>query len=137
MRAIGIAALIALSGCSLVFMETLPDNYTTAQEPRCTTSAGWPLWDLLIAGTNLVVGAASFIQSERLLSEYSEDDPRDEDDISDVKKQRNTAMLLSGSVAVVYGSSMVYGLRQSSKCKEARAARDAYQRSGSGAERSR
>lgn len=116
---------LAASGCSLVFMETLPSNHQPQQEPRCTTTQGWALWDTLIAGSYLALGVGTYIQSERLLDDLHEGDPRDDDDISDIRRSRNNFLLLAGAGLSAYGYSAVYGSIQSGECAEARAKHDA------------
>lgn len=137
MRTLLLTLAVSLSGCSLVFMETLPANHTPKQEPRCTASRGWVAWDLVITAANIASGVVAIVTANSALNDLNEDDPRDEDDIDSIKRQRTAAVVLSSGLALTYGASAFYGTRQAGKCEDARAARDAYQRSASGGQHSK
>ncbi len=62
MRNLLIVALLAIGGCSWIFMEHLPSHYSaTTDEPRCTATRGFAIVDGLSVAADLAVGVESAI----------------------------------------------------------------------------
>jgi hypothetical protein len=123
MRLAALCALV-LSGCSVLFMETVPDKWTPATEPRCTDTSGWVLWDLLIA-----VGDGATIPLA--LSNRSHENTGDMT-LNDQQRSNNQTMgLIAGAAAVdaaIRVASIVYGTHQGTRCGDARKKRDVFVR---------
>lgn len=96
--------LLACAGCAVLFQEHLPDDHTPAQEPRCSTSPGWYLWDALIAAGD----AALILDADQVAPGNTQ--------------QLVTVAALSG---IAHGISAIRGISWRSDCEEARAAWDA------------
>lgn len=110
---------ISLSGCALLFQESLSANYSPRKsEPYCSTSAGWPIVDMVFGASNaaLAIGAAGI---EPETSGYEEVDQE--------ANTRRTAYIVSGVAgALIHGISAATGFGWANECKEAREKRAAY-----------
>lgn len=51
---LALLATVPLSGCSLLFVDGPPKTYTPPQYVHCSSSPGWPVFDTVVAGLELV-----------------------------------------------------------------------------------
>lgn len=125
MRATAALVAFALSGCSALFMETVPDKWTPATEPRCTETGGWIAWDVLIAvGDGITIPVA-------LAGKTHEEFP-DSYEVSGAQRNnnqsRNIIAIVAGVDAAVRILSAIHGNGAQDRCVAARKQRDAYVR---------
>jgi hypothetical protein len=92
--------LLLLPGCSWIFVDRLPENHGSRREYNCTTSSAAPVVDTILTATNL--GSSLYVAGQ------------------DNVKNREAAVTLGLTVAVVWASSAVYGYRATSECREAK-----------------
>lgn len=111
-RALGAALAVCTSGCSVLFMERLPESYDVRRsEPHCSTSMGFVIWDGAIAVLD-VATVPLLLQSDSELS------------------STNETLLLATVMgdAVLHVISAAIGASWANECAEARQQRAAYSR---------
>jgi hypothetical protein len=116
-------AALALSGCSALFMEKVPDKWTPATEPRCTETGGWIAWDVLIAlGDGIAIPIA--------LSGKTHEEFPDSYEASGAQRNsnqsRNLIAIAAGVGAAAHLLSAVHGNNAQDRCIEARKRRDVF-----------
>ena len=98
-------ALTLASGCSLIYMDRIPDDQPASATPRCTTTRGYAATDLFW-GLYSGAGVAASVDSG------GDDD---------------TAVgFFAAAVAVLYLYSALQGFDRVDRCRNARAAHDAW-----------
>jgi hypothetical protein len=104
MGKLGIAVfVVALSGCSVLFMEKPPEQWKPPQPLHCTTSTGWSAWDMLQAVGHAVVGGWAVYERDALGG-----------------KTTGALVSINGFFAIAHGASAVYGSKQAARCQELR-----------------
>lgn len=108
-----VANLLSVGGCSVLFMEKLPDDYDPRkEEPRCTASQGFAVWDAVIAGGD----AAALLL---VANADTQGDPK-------AKNAQQTFMIALAAEGVMHLVSGIMGSSWASECTLARAERDAF-----------
>lgn len=60
-KALGLVIVAWLGGCSMLFVEHVPETYNPKlTEPYCTGNKGFVVWDGLLAATHIVDGGVNF-----------------------------------------------------------------------------
>jgi hypothetical protein len=54
------AFVLALGGCSVIFMERVPTDHVRGETVHCTSTKGFAIWDAAMAGVAAVGAAAAF-----------------------------------------------------------------------------
>ncbi len=104
--AIGLALTLA-SGCSLIYMDRIPDDQPASATPRCTTTRGYAATDLF---WGVYYGAAVAAAVD-----------------SDTSGEADTAAgVFAAAVAVLHLYSAWQGFDRVDRCRKARAAHDAW-----------
>lgn len=106
-------ALTLLTGCSLVFMETVPDKWAPPKQLHCTATGGWVAWDILIGVSYGVTSAMFFARAS------------DEENPAKVRNNSYLGSALAAGGAAVYFASAVAGQGRVNDCKAARRRADA------------
>lgn len=104
MQNLAIVAALSVSGCSWIFMETVPKGYDGTTEPRCTATAGYAAWD----GAFVVVDLISLV-----LFASIDGDANGEIDTTPY-------VVASGLSVVFHGLAAVSGTSAAKQCREAR-----------------
>jgi len=99
-----VVVVLLLPGCSLLFVDRLPENYHSRRKYDCTTNRTAPVVDTIFAATN--VASAIYVAGQ------------------DNIKNKDSAVMLGLSLAAAWVSSAVYGYRATSECIEAKEADD-------------
>lgn len=108
---------VVCSGCSLLFVERVEDGWKPTTEPRCTSSAGPFVLDMLAVTGNGLTAAVAYRNGQQIA-----DQPGTEGEVA----RYNTIIALGALGAAVYIASALYGVMQTGKCDEARAERDGF-----------
>lgn len=115
MRLLALVVVLASSGCSMLLMEPLEDDWHHTREPRCTETAGFAVWDGVLALVDAGVGAWSAYAAKEGGEDY--------DDI----RPMLVGMAIAGiGAAAVHAVSAGVGLRRADRCSAARVKRDLY-----------
>ena len=120
LRALVVALALTSGACSVLFMETESPKWTPAKEPRCTATAGWPLWDFAI--TTAVGGGGALLFADAR-SRYDRGEISDEHGAK--LQSSGVLMMLAGSLHLASG---VVGVVRVNDCQKARRQRDAFLR---------
>jgi hypothetical protein len=112
------AALLALScsACSVLFMETLPDQRHRRQVPHCTASSGFIVWDGALVAVHAVSAVVGIVAATEA------------DGFGELPAVQRGLLGANLFAAVMHGFSASYGAKQVRRCK---AARDEYDRTTS------
>lgn len=111
-QALGVVLALCSTGCAMVFMDRLPENYDVrASEPHCSTNMGFVVWDGAIALLDLA-SLPLLVGSDSELS------------------QTNETLLLAAVVgeSLLHTFSAVVGTGWANECAAARQQRAAYSR---------
>jgi hypothetical protein len=105
-------AILAISGCSLFFVNGPPPDHERRRNLNCTESRTAPVVDVLVA----VLEASAVVNALK----------RDESDYRGERLSRGDVIALESIGMVVYGISSIVGFHSVGKCREAAAVAEGY-----------
>lgn len=109
-----VVSVLSQSACSFLFVQGPPANHAEDPAFDCTTSRGWPVFDVIWAGLN-GLGAASAAGEDASTTTQPEDGP-----------SRDQVVLIGLGWLVVSGISAIYGFNKTAECSTAKRQRDAH-----------